>query len=442
MPAGGTARPPIPLGPHPCPGLCLRLPSAPFPAAPRGGAGTGRNIVLGQAQTPPSPSTLCPQHPPSRQHQTRYNPALISAAANSAQRRKSKPQTVPFLPLAHPQHGVIFSPPRVGTADNAALCENRRQEETHSIAPMTSRILTLSLPSSHFLVRRQRDRGARHPMPTPGCVLPLPAAQGIVPVQHQEGRGCCLHSRGLFLAQGDRCGLKARSCGSPRVLGMGIQPWAVATRRGDAEREGTLSRCRCSRPGLRGCVSVQTRAAPLSQHFRALAGHRKEPLGMAQQTCTVGPWQEEARWGGWESTRPCSGNGQNQSLGKQPRLARQGADVPRGCGGRARGDAPFAIQCSWGEHAPCPGGCRDTTLRAGPGCPGVTVLLQDGTQERESLRAPAPSTSSLPHRSSPPQKHHRSGPCRKGPDGSEQPLRQCMVTASPAPRSWCIPALI
>lgn len=200
MPAGATPWCPHPAGAQSVPRALPIAPSAPFPM--KWGSGSRQEHPPGPGTDPPCPSTPCPQHPPSRQHQTRYNPALISAAANSAQRRKSKSQTAPFLPQARPQCGVIFSPPRAGKADNTAPCENCGREETCSIAPTTSRILTLSLPSGRFLAWRQQDHSAQHPMPTPRWVLPLPAAQDIVPVQHDEGRSCCPRVQGLFLVQG------------------------------------------------------------------------------------------------------------------------------------------------------------------------------------------------------------------------------------------------
>lgn len=145
-----------------------------------GGTDTGRSILLGQAWTP-HPSTCSPGN-------TKPGPILPLLAPLPAVHNEGKanPKWVPSSTRLVP---VIFSPPRTGTSDNAALCENRGQEETRSIASTTSRILTLSLPSGCFLAWRQRERRAQHPVPTSGWVLLLPAAQSIVPMQHWEGRG-------------------------------------------------------------------------------------------------------------------------------------------------------------------------------------------------------------------------------------------------------------
>lgn len=157
--------PPVPLGPPLWPGLCPQPPAPRF-LQPLRGSGP-------RQEHPPGPGM-----DPEPQHRLLTAPIIeatlnqVQSTANSTQRRKSKPQPAPFLPRARPQHSVIFSTPRAGTADNVAPCENRGREETHSIAPTTSRILTLSLPSGHFLGQRQRDHSARHPMPTLGWVLP------------------------------------------------------------------------------------------------------------------------------------------------------------------------------------------------------------------------------------------------------------------------------
>lgn len=79
--------------------------------------------VSGDSQEhPPGPGTERALTPALCAHSTHHwgnpKPGLtlpFPASANGAQRRKSKPHGAPFLP------GVIFSPPRVGTADRPCV---------------------------------------------------------------------------------------------------------------------------------------------------------------------------------------------------------------------------------------------------------------------------------------------------------------------------------
>lgn len=137
----------------------------------------------------------------------------------------------------------------------------------------------------------------------------------------------------------------------------------------------------------------------------------------------------EVRQGGWERNLLRSGKGQNQSLGKNSLgwSGQRRAQMSPGAVGDTQGNVPFSLQGSQTEHSLCPRSMG-------------TEPLQDGTQERESLwpqrPPPAPHTPPLLLKNGP------SGPHSMRTGGSEQPLCQRGVTASPAPRRWCIPALI
>lgn len=80
MPGKATAWPHLPTGPCQCPGVSS------------GGVGAVRSVLLGQAQRP-DPSTLCPQHPPLGQPQTRNNPALSSRCQQGTVKEKQTPRS-------------------------------------------------------------------------------------------------------------------------------------------------------------------------------------------------------------------------------------------------------------------------------------------------------------------------------------------------------------